>query len=548
MGQHVIADSYGRQKLSTMKANNLSNATPSKELTPQRHLAVSIGRNTAFGILSSVVQVGTRFVMIPIVIQHLGLQGYGIWSIIMATAGYMRFGSAGLKSAFQKYVAEAAASGDFRSAKQLLSTGSFSMLALSLAGLVPLAVHSKALAQAAGVPTEFLTSAAGSITLLAATMVLANFGAVFEAAVMGSHRIDLTRKFTILTTAAEAVVIIVLLHFGYGLFAMAAVVAASELVYVLCCYWASRSIVPEIHIGTRYLTTKVFHELLRFAGSYQLVNILELLYGILVPVIVLRHFGAEMAGVYALVTRLVSASLIGLDALILPLLSGGTMMFASGSLEGLERFLNKSFKVGLAITLLPLAFVAAFGTLLLQAWTGQIDPEFRVAVELACVVGLFASMSRVQLILYRASGKALHDNIRQAFRLGVLLLLGLLARLTGFYGVLVGLAVAELTGVIYMFFAMSSALHFFRPSNLIPDTMRVAGATVVMLAAGLLATTMPVPWILNERIAVIVKSVIAAFAYASAAWPAVTLTKSMSAEEQHVVFNLLFKRTTSCVS
>ena len=34
----------------------------------------------------------------------------------MATAAYMRFGSAGLKSAFQKYVAEATGSGDFETA------------------------------------------------------------------------------------------------------------------------------------------------------------------------------------------------------------------------------------------------------------------------------------------------------------------------------------------------------------------------------------------------------------------------------------------------
>jgi O-antigen/teichoic acid export membrane protein len=525
-----------------MQVNTLTPAKPSSDLLPDRHLAVDIGRNTAFGILSSAVQVGTRFVMVPIVIQHLGLQGYGIWSIIMATAGYMRFGSAGLKSAFQKYVAEATACGDFRSARQLLSTGSLSMLGLSVVGLVPLAFCSKALAHAAGVPAEFLVAAAGSITLLAVTMVLANFGAVFEAAVMGRNRIDVTRKFSILTIAGETVVIILLLHFGYGLFAMASTVALSELVYVLCCYLASRRIVPEIHISTRYFSTAVFRELLRFAGSYQLVNILELLYGLLVPVIVLRHFGAEIAGVYALVTRLVSASLIGLDALILPLLSGGAMVFASGSVERLNRFFNKSFKISLAITVLPLAFVAGFGTLLLQAWTGQVDPEFRLAIQLASVVGLFASVSRVQLILYRASGKALHDNIRQAFRLGVLVLLGAVASRTGFYGVLIGLAVAEFAGVIYMFFGMSSILHFFRPKHLIPDALRVGGTVLVMMTAGLLATRMPMPWILNERVAAILKTAVTSLVYVLAAWPAVSLTKAISAEEQHAVLDLLFRR------
>ena len=53
-----------------------------------------IGRNTMFGIVAGLAQVGTRLItVLRIAIAHLGLDGYGIWSIIMTTAAYMRFGS-----------------------------------------------------------------------------------------------------------------------------------------------------------------------------------------------------------------------------------------------------------------------------------------------------------------------------------------------------------------------------------------------------------------------------------------------------------------------
>ena len=71
------------------------------------NLTAAIGKSTALGIVANVAQVGTRLFTVPIVIHHLGLGGYGIWNIIMMTATYMRFGSVGIKSAFQKYVAEA---------------------------------------------------------------------------------------------------------------------------------------------------------------------------------------------------------------------------------------------------------------------------------------------------------------------------------------------------------------------------------------------------------------------------------------------------------
>jgi O-antigen/teichoic acid export membrane protein len=222
--------------------------------TSHRNLAVAIGKSTVFGIISRLAQVGTRLVTIPIVISHLGLAGYGIWSIIMTTSAYMRFGSVGIKSAFQKYVADATGNDDYLTASQLLSTGTAVMVVLSVAGLIPSALLSRKLAVAAGVPAEFLSAAAKSITVLALIMMLSNIGAVYEAIVMGGHRIDLVRKFSTITTIAEAVAIVALLHFGYGLFAMASVMAISEVVYLGCCYVVSKKIVPKIELKYKYVT------------------------------------------------------------------------------------------------------------------------------------------------------------------------------------------------------------------------------------------------------------------------------------------------------
>ncbi len=165
-----------------------------------RALASLIGKNTLFGVIANGVQIATRLITVPVVIHHVGLDGYGIWSIIMVTAGYMRFGTAGIKSAFQKYVAEATGTGDYKPANILLSTGSISMLLLSVAGLIPAAIFSGKLAGLFGVPLPFHAAASASITVIALTYAISNFGSAFEAIVMGGHRIDLTRKFnTILT-------------------------------------------------------------------------------------------------------------------------------------------------------------------------------------------------------------------------------------------------------------------------------------------------------------------------------------------------------------
>ncbi len=105
-----------------------------------RNLAASIGKNTIFGVMSKIAQIATRLLTVPIVISHLGLDGYGIWAIIGTAGAYMRFGSFGIKSAFQKYVAEATGNGDYESASTLLSTGAAAMAVLSVVGLIPTAI------------------------------------------------------------------------------------------------------------------------------------------------------------------------------------------------------------------------------------------------------------------------------------------------------------------------------------------------------------------------------------------------------------------------
>src|ERR1035438_4469157 len=95
---------------------------------------------------------------------------------------------------------------------------------------------------------------------------------------------------------------------GFGLFAMAAVMGASELFYITGCFVQSRRVVPQVRLALRWVKTSVLYELFRFAGSYQLVNLLEVVYASIVPFAVLRAFGADSAGVYGVVSRVVTSA------------------------------------------------------------------------------------------------------------------------------------------------------------------------------------------------------------------------------------------------
>jgi len=486
-----------------------------------------------FGVFSSATQVATRLVTVPIVVLHLGLGGYGIWNIIMTTATYMRFGSVGVKTAFQKYVAEATGNHNYETASKLLSTGFAIMLALSIVGLIPLFLYSHHIARAAGVPLQFLDSAAGAISLLAAIMLLSNVGATYEAIVMGAHRIDLVRKFGTVLTILEALGIVTVLHFGYGLFAMAAVMGSSELVYIVLCYIAARRVLPQIRVSRKFVSFSVVYELFRFAGSYQVLNLLEVLYVSILPFAILRSFGATESGVYAIITRVVGSAAMIQEAFLPSILSGGAMVFASGSNERLKFLLSKSFKATMGLSILPLGFIALFGNLMAYAWTGQSDSSFTIAFCLICLTSLFKAFSLLAVVLYRTSGKAVLDNLRQIIRIAIILCVVWFSPLLGFYGVLTGLATAEFAGMVFMIFALANAFPIFDAKVLISDFCRFLATAAIVLAAGWLAGHVPSPFDFGGRGQATFKLLEIGTGCLLAAWPTMLLTGSLTRSERN---------------
>jgi O-antigen/teichoic acid export membrane protein len=507
-----------------------------------QNLAASIGKNTLFGFLSNFAQMGTRLVTVPIVIHYIGLDGYGIWNVIMAASTYMRFGSVGVKTAFQKYVAEATGNDDYARANRLLSTGCALMLLISLLALIPVSFFSQNIAKMAGVPTQFLRSTAGSISLLAWIMLMANVGAVYESIVLGGHRIDVARKLGTVLTVAEAVCILVVLRMGFGLLAMAAIMGVSELVYILGCYIASKRVLPQISVSISYVDPSTLRELFRFAGSYQLLNLLAVIYSSIVPLAILNVFGATTAGVFGVVSRVATSAGTLQDAFLSPILSGGAMVFASGSVERMRALITKAFKVTLGLAVLPLSFIAAFGSLIAYAWTGQTNSVFGATFWLLCLTMMFRAFSMLSFVLYRTSGRALLDNALQVLRSVLLLCVVAFTRKIGFYGLLAGTALIELLGMSFMLFALMRTFELFHVRSIVPDLFRVVGSAVVIFGTGALALYIPNPANLTGRMLAAVQLAEVSLACAIVAWPVLLYTGSITRSEGRALFGALIPR------
>jgi O-antigen/teichoic acid export membrane protein len=511
-----------------------------------RALTASIGKNTLFGVGGNLVHVLARIVVVPVMIRHLGLDGYGIWAVLMSIAAYITLGGAGVKSAFQKYVAEATGTGDYDRASRLLSTGTAAVLLLSVVVLVPLAVFSHSLAVAVGVPASFLVPASQAIRYLAITAIVVNVSQTYQSILMGAHRIDLREKLNVVLDLLNAAATIALLYAGFGLLAIAVVFCVYQIAGGLLWYLYSRRILPEVRITSKFVTRTVVKELVRFGASYQLVSMLELLYAAVLPVAILKFFGANAAGVFALAARLVSFATLIQGSYLQAILSGGSLVYASGSAEQNNAFIVKSFKAMVVLSVLPLAFIALYGAKIAFVWTGKTDPLLEGAVCLLCAGSMCRSLSSLFRVLYRVSGGAVMDNAQLLLGLGVAFLLWPFGPRIGFFGLVGGVnVVGQFLGLILMALSLSSRFKGFSASTLAPTLLRFCIAAAVILGASAVALYLKFSWGINPRILDTIRLLTAAGISLLVAVPALLFTGSVSRSEARTMLNTVSRKFAS---
>jgi O-antigen/teichoic acid export membrane protein len=364
---------------------------------------------------------------------------------------------------------------------------------------------------------------------------MTNVGAVFEAIVMGAQRIDLVRKFGTVLTVAEAGAIVAVLELGYSLGAMAAVMGGSELLYILLCYFASRRLIPEVQVSWRAVNWSACPELIRYAGSYQLLNFLEVVYISVVPFAVLHAYGAGAAGVYALAARVINLAGIIHEAFLPPLLSAGASVFASGAPERMRDLIISAFRTTLALSVVPLGLAAAFGAIFIYAWTGQTDPSMSIVIPLICLSAGFKSLTRLGSIFYRTSGNVVYDNVSQLLRVVLMVGIASVAKALGFPMVLFGMAMIEAVGLAVLAAALVRTFPLVPVERLAADLGRCALATVLIVAAGAVALFAPLSQGMSGRSAALLQLVQVSVGCLFAAYPIAAWTGVITRAERAAV-------------
>lgn len=346
------------------------------------------------------------FLTIPLMINYLGHEKFGIWATMLAVISWIMFFDLGVGNGLRNKVAEALAKGKKDEATDLITSG------YKLIGLFALFIWLLFIGVSFITPWQsiFNTVLIPEVTLrltvqIAATFIFLNFwlgliGAILGAVqkqslvVMGQCISNISALIFVylLTKTTEAS--LPSLAFVYGVSLVGANIFLSYLFYKQF---------PELK-PTKILDNKSWTELLSISSQFFIIQLTMLLIFTTDKILITQIFGPAYVTQYEVIFKLFSVITSVHILIAAPVWAACTEAYAKGDFLWIKNMLHKQELIFCIVILavVVLCFTAKF---IVSIWIG---PEMKVEMPLVFAMGLFvliSNWSNLLAMFINATGK-----------------------------------------------------------------------------------------------------------------------------------------------
>jgi O-antigen/teichoic acid export membrane protein len=336
----------------------------------------------------------------PFIVHRLGDAAFGVWVLIFSITGYYGLFDLGIRSSIVRYVSKYTATNETDKLARYINTSLFTytgtgMLAMAVTVVLTVLVNSLF-----HVPRELQAQARWLMLMAGGSVALGFPLGVFGGILDGLQRFYFTNWTSIATTLLRAVLIVYVLHRGYGILTVALITVALPILGAML-----RGVIVfrllRIPIGLKYVDRESFKQMAHYSGTTLIIIIAarlrfrtdELVLGSMISTIAVTFFtvGARLVD-YA--QELVAS----LAQIFVPMSSQSE---AVGNLD-LVRKIYVAGNRACAFTIFPLAAsLLILGKSVIEVWMGRkyVAVSYPVTVILIIPVTL--------LFMQAASGRIL---------------------------------------------------------------------------------------------------------------------------------------------
>ncbi len=449
----------------------------------------TLGRSAITSGLAQLWRIASRLILTPLIISSIGMEGYGVWTLVFSVAAYVQMTNASFGLAYTKFTAECVRHRRYDELSHIIGSGMTGVGSIAVLGLLLAWLFGEPVMAWLEVPEAMVPDAALALVMVLGVLVVRmTVGCTMEI-LAGLQRIDLTHRLNAFSYLLEFLVSVPLLIAGYGIVGLAAGHALGQVLINIIAYWMVRKRLPQVHISPLYLSREGMRKVLSVGGRFQLLWAVNTVASQSAKIILSKLVGVEWVGIYELAEKLIGLAKTASEAVIAPLMPAFASLRAGGDKLKERILFIKSSKTDVLMGGLSFTFIALFANRVLLMWTGQEVPQAAWTIQILAFPEVWLLLTSVVSASLRAQGQVRLEVtwalITFSLAIGLVIIL---APLMGFEGVIYSRMIAQLVSTTWYLRA------YFKQSGLgwgeylkgtgIPKLAIILGSVATLIVVG----------------------------------------------------------------
>jgi O-antigen/teichoic acid export membrane protein len=425
------------------------------------------------------------FLLYRMLLQHLGAESLGAWSLLVASVSAARLSELGMAGGATRFIATARAQGDHEGAVRVAETATTTLLVFGLLGAV-LAQLLLPLLLARFLHGAQLTAALQALPFALGAFAIGLAGNAVQSALDGCQRVDLR---VWVSLAGQVVLLLAagLLVKPFGLTGVAMAQTLQALVTLVGGWILLRSQLDGLPVLPRRWSHATFQRILGYSALLQLNNLLLLLLDPLAKFMLARFGGLPAAAYFEMANQLVQRLRqlpVAAAQVLVPAMAEAGMEGTSRVRELYLRGYRNLFAAAVPIFCVAAILVPTIGII----WIGHEEPLF-TGMMWICMAGW--ALSTVGTPAYYGNvgtGTLGSNTIGHALTTLLALLLGWLGgRQFGALGVAAGYSMGVAAGGLFVQFAFMRRMGLGWDAVAPPESRWLLLLSLVAMLLGLAA-------------------------------------------------------------
>jgi len=346
-------------------------------------------RRVLINAIMSVVQVivtgGALFILYRFLLNTIGIEQLGIWSVVLATTSVANIANLGLSASVVKFVAKYLARGEEKIVASVIQTSCISigiLIGLILLVAYPFANWLLSLV----IPTTGLKEALSILPYALISLWIMTIASVFQAGLDGYQRIDIRSKILI-ASALFNLILCFLLVPKYGLIGLAYAHIAQATVVLLGSWIMLKQNLRILQIIPCKWNYKMFREMVGYGLNFQTISISQMLCDPTTKALLTKFGGLTMVGFYEMASRMIvqlRALIVSANRVLVPAIAD----LQERNPTFIQNIYKNNYHLILYIALPFYSIIIAFTPLISEIWIGHYEAIF-VIFSILLAVNLF---------------------------------------------------------------------------------------------------------------------------------------------------------------